>query len=39
MTQSRKDTYEELILLGLTPEEAWEQIEQIQFVEDEEEVK
>ena len=37
MTQSRKETYEELIHLGLTPFEAWEQIEQMEFAEDEEE--
>lgn len=35
MTQSRKDTYEELILLGLTPFEAWEKIEEMEFSEDE----
>ena len=39
MTQSRKDTYEELILFGLTPSKAWEQIESMEFGEDEEEVK
>ena len=37
MTQSRKDMYEELILLGLTPSEVWEQIEAMEFAEDEEE--
>lgn len=37
MTQSRKDTYDELVSLGYTPEEAWEQIEQMEFAEDEEE--
>lgn len=37
MTQSRKETYEELIHLGLTPSETWEQIEQMEFAEDEEE--
>lgn len=36
MTQSRKKTYEELILLGLTPFEAWEEIERFNFAEDEE---
>ena len=35
MTQSRKDTYEELILLGLTPFETWEKIEEMEFSEDE----
>ena len=37
MTQSRKDTYDELVSLGYTSEEAWEQIEQMEFSEDEEE--
>ena len=34
MTQSRKETYEELILLGYTPIEAWEEIEKMDFSED-----
>lgn len=37
MTESRKDTYDELVSLGYTPEEAWEEIEQMEFSEDEEE--
>ena len=37
MTGARKATYEELILLGLTPSEVWEQINQMEFAEDEEE--
>lgn len=37
MTESRKETYEELINLGLTPVEAWEEIEKMDFEEDEEE--
>jgi hypothetical protein len=37
MTESRNKTYEELILLGFTPQEAWEKIEQMNFVEDKEE--
>lgn len=37
MAQSRKEIYEELIHLGLTPSETWEQIEQMEFAEDEEE--
>ena len=34
MTQSRKETYEELILLGYTPQEAWAEIEKMDFEED-----
>ena len=34
MTQSRQDTYEELILLGLTPFESWEKIAEMEFAED-----
>ncbi len=37
MTNSRKDTYDELIQLGYTPDEAWEQIAEMEFSEDEEE--
>lgn len=37
MAQSRKEMYEELIHLGLTHSEAWEQIESMEFAEDEEE--
>ena len=36
MTESRRETYEELILLEFTPQEAWTEIEQINFAEDEE---
>lgn len=36
MTESRRETYEELILLGFTPQEAWSKIEQMNFAEDEE---
>jgi len=37
MTQSRKETYDELIHLGLTPSEVWEQIISMEFAVDEEE--
>ena len=30
----RKEMYEELIQLGFTPEEAWEQISEMDFAED-----
>ena len=36
MTESRRETYDELILLGCTPQEAWTEIEQMNFAEDEE---
>jgi hypothetical protein len=36
MPESRRETYEELILLGFTPQEAWSEIEQMNFAEDEE---
>ena len=36
MAQSRKEMYEELIHLGLTPSETWEQIETFDFAEDHE---
>ena len=32
--QMRKEMYEELIQLGFTPEEAWEQISEMDFAED-----
>lgn len=31
----RKEIYEELIKLGFTPEDAWEQIAEMEFTEDE----
>ena len=37
MTDSRKEIYEELINLGYTSEEAWEQISEMEFAEDYEE--
>lgn len=37
MPQSRKEIYEELIILGYTPQEAWAEIEKMDFAEDEEE--
>ena len=30
----RKEIYEELIQMGFTPEEAWEQISEMEFAED-----
>lgn len=32
--EMRKEIYEELIALGYTPDEAWEQISQMEFAED-----
>lgn len=36
-TSSKKETYVELIILGYTPQEAWAEIEKMNFAEDEEE--
>lgn len=34
MGESRRETYEQLVLMGRTPEEAWELIAQMDFAED-----
>lgn len=37
MSESRQETYNQLIAMGNTPEEAWELIEQMEFAEDNDE--
>jgi hypothetical protein len=37
MTETRKETYEQLLAMGNTPEEAWALMEQMDFAEDYEE--